>query len=90
MSRIVRFAFAVEVEDEATAKRLAVEMAETNAGLKLQNNVAHIIAAGAGYDEVTPVESETLVHVCDFYDQDDCSICRFSSGFSLARTQSRI
>lgn len=87
---IIRVTVAVRVDEGKDPKKVAQEFREANVGGKIQQTLANISgpSAVAGL-EMETLDDEHLTHQCEWYEQDECEICRFASSYSLARTQAR-
>lgn len=88
MSNIIRFNVAVAVPEGADAAQIAKDLRESTAGKRVQDYVTNIVIPQANGEEyVTAAEKEVLVHACEWYDVDECTVCRHASSYSLSNTQ---
>lgn len=89
MSNIIRFNVAVAVPEGADAAQIAKDLRESTAGKRVQDYLTNIVIPQANGEEyVVAAEKEVLVHACQWYDADECSICRHASSYALNRAQS--
>lgn len=86
--KVIRVVTAVVVDDKVDAEKVAQTWRESGAGEKVQKYLGNILGPHLANTELKPVEDEVLTHVCKWYDEDECSICRYASSYSLSKTTS--
>ena len=82
----------ITVPDGVNAEKIARELREGKAGEKIQRSVVHAVAPVVLDEEIdiTVFDSEHFIHVCEWYDVDECSQCRRASSYSLETTQNSL
>lgn len=87
---IIRVTVAVRVSEDQSASQVAQEFRDARVGAKLQSYLSNIAGPSVVKGvELEDIDSEHLTHQCDWYEVDECDICRFASSYSLSRTEGR-
>lgn len=87
---IIRVTVAVRVSEGRSAPQVAQEFREAKVGAKLQSYLSNIAGPSAVKGvELEDLDSEHLTHQCDWYEHDECNVCRYSSSYSLHLTENR-